>query len=121
MTYWKQQEYRIRDLVRKYFPELGIERVPGSGAANLTKGDIADNQSKLPLHLDNKSTIAVKSITVEREELEKIAKQAGTKIPVMTLTFKGHSQIYAVIKLDDLLELSSMVYHMLGGPEDWKR
>ena len=107
MTYWKNQEYAIRDRFRKVFPDDELERVPGSGAGNLIKGDVASKQDRFPFFIDNKSTQAKKSITIKKDDLVKARKQAGGKIPLQTFRFFRDDTVYVIMDLDDMLELAA--------------
>tara|TARA_Y100000296_G_C5026884_1_gene182720 strand:+ start:165 stop:578 length:414 start_codon:yes stop_codon:yes gene_type:complete len=105
--YSKAQEYRLRDIVRRYFPFIpGIERNPLSGAARLMKGDIADGKDMLPVHLDHKSTRGRNSITIHREDIEKTYEQGeGKPFKAMTFNFFKDDKVYAIVRVDDILRL----------------
>jgi len=109
MTYWKSQEYAIRDRFRKYFPDDELERVPGSGAGQLIKGDVAGKHDRFPFFIDNKSTRAKASITIKKDDLTKARKQAGKKIPLQTFRFFRDDTVYVIMDLDDMLEMASRV------------
>jgi Holliday junction resolvase len=103
MQYWKQQEYRVRDILRKQGWEA--YRVPSSGASELAKGDVEARKANWRLIIDHKSTRGKESITLKRKDLEKIIEQAKDKIPIVTFSFLGHRRIFSVIDLERLLEI----------------
>lgn len=107
--YSNAQEYRVRDLVREFFPHIqGIERVPLSGAANLCKGDIGDVDGRLPMFIDHKSSRGRNSITINRDDIEKVVVQGKRKrYQLLTFSFFKDREMYAVIPLKDALELIS--------------
>lgn len=99
--YSKSQEYRLRDFFRKR--GLNAERVPLSGAG-LEKGDVSVEDGLILV--DTKSTIGVKSISIKREDLEKIQKDAGEEnLGLITFTYKSQREIYVVLPLSKFLDL----------------
>lgn len=106
----KQQEYKVRDMFRKY--GWDAYRVPVSGAADILKGDvIADklfmpDPLKLRFMVDNKSTDK-KTIRISVETLDKIYLQTenleidAILIPGITITLPRMPIV--VIVPDDLI------------------
>jgi len=57
--------------------------------------------------VDHKSTTGKKITQIKREDLLKLSQIAsdGNRTPILTLSFKGCHKLYAVLELNDLLEL----------------
>jgi len=114
--YWKQQEYRIRDILRKR--GWKANRVPVSGAAEGFKGDVIADLPFLNRRLvvDHKSTRGKDSITIKRKDLEKLFDMIDEFSSIeslkdydnygaATFSFLSCRNVYAIIPFEELLRL----------------
>lgn len=108
MTYWKQQERRVKDLllVRGW----RARRQPGSG--NLAEVSMKNDvwgvyKNGVSVSIDHKSTRGKDSISLNRGYLTKCFKDAELNgdFGFTTFGFHGKHQLYAVVKVEELLEL----------------
>ena len=73
---------------------------PSSGNTWYSKGD---SQSRYIL-VENKFTFK-KSYSVKLDDLQKVEKQAGIKMPVFEIQFKPSDETYVILKRDDFIEM----------------
>ena len=79
-------------------------RVPLSGAWEKMGGDVRGRKGGRSYIFEHKSTRGTEQVTLKRLDIEKvreIAKREGS-IGVLTLSFKGKHNIYAILDLEDL-------------------
>ena len=108
MTYWKDQERRIR----KILEDRGwtSRRNPGSGNLPFRefKNDVhGDHPNGISVSVDHKSTKGQKSISIKREDLDKCFRdaEANDDFGMVTWNYYQKHTIYAAVRLDDLLDL----------------
>lgn len=105
--YWKAQENRIRKLLEKR-GWVAI-RQPGSGALKQIefKGDVLGSYGHTDLAIDHKSTRGEKSVSINREELQKhlAYAQEMADFGIVTFSYFRRQDLYAVIPLEELLSL----------------
>jgi len=78
-------------------------RVPLSGAWEKMGGDVRAEKDGRSYVFEHKSTRGTEQVTLKRMDIEKareIAKREGS-IGVLTLSFKGKHNIYAILDLED--------------------
>jgi Holliday junction resolvase len=117
MTYWKQQERRVKELLQAR--GWRARRQPGSG--NLAEVSMKNDvwgvyQNGVSVSIDHKSTRGKDSISLNRGYLDKCFKdaEANEDFGFTTFGFHGKHQLYAVVKVEELLGL-------LEGLENEKR
>jgi Holliday junction resolvase len=108
MTYWKQQERRVKALLESR--GWRARRQPGSG--NLAEVSMKNDvwgvyPNGVSVSVDHKSTRGKESISLSREYLDKCFADADTNgdFGFTTFGYHGKHQIYAVVKVEELLEL----------------
>lgn len=109
MTYWKQQERRIKALLESR--GWRARRQPGSGnlADKGMKNDVwgVYPETGLSVSIDHKSTRGKDSISLQRSYIDKCFKdaEANGDFGFTTFGFHGKHQLYAVVRVEELLEL----------------
>ena len=107
MTYWKDQERRIK----KVLEDRGwkARRQPGSGNLDFEqfKNDVYGTYGDTSISIDHKSTRGKQSISIKLNDLEKCKKDAENNGDDWTLSFSylGKHTVYAVVELSELLTL----------------
>ncbi len=112
--YWKNQEYRVRDIFRKR--GWVANRVPCSGSAEGFKGDVVATRADIQLVVDHKSTRGKDSITIKKKDLKDIDILAQKKMsevnhiffdtyPLLTFNYFQDRQVYVIVPLEELLRL----------------
>lgn len=108
-AYWKSQENRIRKLLENR-GWVQARRNPSSGALPLDqfKGDVwASWRPGVSIRIDHKSTRGVKTITLDRNDLQKLQTdaQAAGDFGAVTFGYKGKHDLWAVVPLPVFLQL----------------
>lgn len=108
MTYWKDQERRIKKLLEDR--GWNSRRNPGSGNLPFQefKNDVHGTYPNgISISIDHKSTHGQKSISIKKGDLDKAFKDAAANddVGVVTWNYYGKHKIYAAIELSVLLGL----------------
>ncbi len=109
MTYWKDQERRIK----KILEDRGwvSRRNPGSGNLPFRefKNDVHGEYrgGALSVSIDHKSTKGQKSISIKRSDMDKCFKdaEANDDFGIVTWNYYQKHTVYAAVRLDQLLDL----------------
>ena len=100
-TYSKAQEKRMR----KAFEDNGFTIVENTARDTQHRGDaiVEHKYTGRRFCVDHKGTENREGRRIERRQLEKIREEAiGHEVPLLTISFKSHQTIYAVISIEDL-------------------
>ena len=108
MTYWKDQERRIK----KILEDRGwtSRRNPGSGNLPFRefKNDVhGAHPNGISVSVDHKSTKGQKSISIKRDDLDKCFRdaEANGDFGMVTWNYYQKHTVYAAVRLDELLDL----------------
>lgn len=107
----KGSEYRTRDFTRDVIAKHGrgdtdsAERVPVSGSARGFKGDLRITIGSVDILVENKKTSGTEHISMKRDWLEKVEKEASdcNRIPILTFMYHN-SDIYVAMQYEYFLE-----------------
>lgn len=108
MTYWKAQERRIKKLLEDR--GWSARRQPGSGNLdheNMKNDVLGAYPNGVTLSIDHKSTRGQDSISIRRDYLDKCYRDARANgdFGAITFGYKGKHQLYAIVEVEELLEL----------------
>jgi hypothetical protein len=95
------------DMEYKFINKLGCMLVEDTGRRTQHVGDrIFESRNGHLMVVDHKSTIGDKEISLKKEWIEKVRKEADDYDPnafgFITISFKGESKMLIVMDLDDL-------------------
>ena len=99
--YSKAQEKRMREVFKKN----GFTIVENTANETQHRGDavVEHDYTGITFCVDHKGTVNKEGRRIEKRQLEKIREEAtNNEIPLLTVSFKGHKRIYAVIAVEDL-------------------
>lgn len=103
MSYARSQE----DRMAKHWNKSGFDVEQDTGRLTTGAGDkiIKHRTTGLTIVVDHKSTRNKEGIRIEKEQLEKIAREAKNNevgLPCITFSYLGSTEVYAVFAIKDL-------------------
>lgn len=104
---WESLEQEVADNLNLIPTIREARRSRASGALWFEKGDVIDSI----LHPECKERAAEKSFSIKREWLEKAVDECkySEKVMCLPFRFKGDTQVYTVMRNEDIMELVTMM------------